>query len=63
MENYSASYKDEMHARYLELVSTDNPYAKPRSQWARKDWQVYDHEQANKYKQSIKENMAEDNEE
>lgn len=32
MENYSASYSDEMHARYLELTFTDNSSAK--SQWA-----------------------------
>ena len=57
MENYSASYNDEMHMRYLDLVSTDNPYAKPRSQWTMEDWRVYE------YEQSVKENMAEDNKE
>ena len=45
MENYSASYRDEMHARYLELVSTDNPNAKTKSQWTAEDWRVYNHEQ------------------
>ena len=45
MENYSASYRDEMHARYLELVSTDNPSARPKSQWAAENWRVYNHEQ------------------
>jgi hypothetical protein len=45
MENYSGSYRDEMHERYLELVSTDNPNAKPKSQWTAEDWRVYNYEQ------------------
>lgn len=54
MENYSGPYRDEMHERYLELVSTDNPNAKSKSQWTAEDWRVYANGQANKYKQDMK---------
>ena len=45
MENYSGPYRDEMHERYLELVSTDNPNAKTKSQWTAENWRVYNYEQ------------------
>jgi len=42
MENYSGPYEAEMHVRYLDLISLDNP--KQKAEWKDSDIILYERE-------------------